>query len=223
MQDDFNATATSGNISVYQPNGDLYVDSVTSTGGSVRVDLGGGTLVDANTNVTEDPRTWNQLLNVYTQMEATTNTAQESVDSTISAYESSQTSDYQSYWNFRNQEYSAGFVDGLSQGATYYVQVISPTQITLTTDAAGTSPVSMQAGISNGVNNVLYSASNTSNMLQFNSPDAGTSYSITGVTNSTVNKVTTSTLACSGNPNFYVGEEVVFSSTEKKGGETSTA
>ncbi|MFY9853286.1 MAG: hypothetical protein WAK26_05360, partial [Terracidiphilus sp.] len=70
MQDDFNATAT-GDIYVSQASGDLYVDSITSTGGDVRVELGSGTMVDANTDIQQNPLTWDQLLNVYTQMNAT--------------------------------------------------------------------------------------------------------------------------------------------------------
>ena len=62
--------------------------------------------------------------NVYTEMEATGPAAQQSIDSTVGAYEAGQTQDYQTYWNFRNQE-SDDYVGGLTQGQTYYVVINS--------------------------------------------------------------------------------------------------
>jgi hypothetical protein len=71
-------------------------------------------------------------------MNATANTVDISLNTTVSAYDESLTNDYQAYWNYRNQQYSSDFVGGLTQGQTYYVQVINGTQIELTTVPGGT-------------------------------------------------------------------------------------
>ena len=79
---------------------------------------------NSNTNVVTDTRTWNELLNMYTEMEATGPSAQTSINTTIAPTRGGQTQDYQTYWNFRNQE-SDDYVGGLTQGQTYYVVINS--------------------------------------------------------------------------------------------------
>ena len=118
--DTLTATAA-GNVYVRELTGDLRVNDIT-TPGDVRVEVPNGNLTNANTNVVTDTRTWNQLLNMYTQMEATGTAAQDSINNTINAYEAGQTQDYQTYWTYRNQQ-SDDYVGGLTQGQTYYAVV----------------------------------------------------------------------------------------------------
>jgi hypothetical protein len=210
-QDSFNATAA-GDIYISQATGDLYVDSVISKGGDVRLELGTGTVVDVNTNIQQDPRTQQELLLVYSSMNATGSGAVASQNATVSAYEGSVTSDYQTYWTYRNGEYSGDVAGGLAPGQTYYVQVIDGTHIELTTDAAGTSVVSLQAASSSStaVTNMLYSggAGTASNTLLFNSTSSevatSVNYSITGVNGSS------NILTFSSDPGLAAGQQVTY-------------
>lgn len=180
--------------------------------------LNKGTLVDANTNVQTDPRTSAQLLDMFNQMEATQSTAGQSVAQTVLAYDSSQTSDYQTYWSFRNQQVNSDSVGGLTQGVTYYVQVLNSTQFYLSTDAAGKDVVALAPSLANtpGVTQGFY-VGNTSNYIEFDgvagvtAPNSTTSGGV-----STANEITVaSTTGLTGqqvtyerlvayNPNYVV-------------------
>ena len=143
--DTFTATAA-GNVYVKELTGDLRVNDIT-TPADVRVEAPNGNLTNANTNVVTDSRTWNQLLNMYTQMEATGTAANDSINATVLAYEAGQTQDYQTYWNYRNQE-SNDYVGGLTQGQTYYVELNGGT-ISLSLTPGGT-PVNITASLHPG-------------------------------------------------------------------------
>jgi len=94
--------AASGNVYLVETTGDLYVDRV-ETSGDIRVQVNSGNLVDGNTNEVVDPRTEAQLESLWDRMLATEDTAQISINATISAYEAGKTNEYQAYWRYRNR------------------------------------------------------------------------------------------------------------------------
>ena len=117
--DTLTATAQ-GDVYIVELTGDLRVNAIT-TPADVRVEVLNGNLTNANTTVTTDSRTWNELLSMYDDMDATGASAQTSVNNTIAAYQQAETQDYQTYWSYRNSQ-SDDYVGGLTQGQTYYVE-----------------------------------------------------------------------------------------------------
>ena len=99
-----------GDVYLKETNGDLYIESI-ETSGDVRIEVASGDLLDGNSGEVRDPRTEAQLERLWDRMLATDATAKESIDATISAYEGGKTRDYHAYWRYRNQQPDPGVYD----------------------------------------------------------------------------------------------------------------
>ena len=108
-------------VSVEETTGDLRVAKIAGAGsifqgvtsltnivnvpaGEVRVVVDAGNLIDADTLQEADPRTQTELETLWANMTATVSTAQASTENTIQAYDAQQTRNYQTYWQYRNQQ-----------------------------------------------------------------------------------------------------------------------
>ena len=107
--------------------GDLHLNTITSVRGDVHLRVDAGDIIDSNTNDTRDERTIAQLSSLWSDMALTLATgANTAVADNIAAYEALKTREYQSYWNYREQQpdpsvYDASFQVHLSdQEYIYY-------------------------------------------------------------------------------------------------------
>ncbi len=96
--------AAFGDVNVTQSTGDLRLNKIVSSSGSVRVDVPDGSLIDGNNVTVTDTENLAELQARWNSMLATTSTAQASVDATINAYESEIEQEYQTYWQFRDEQ-----------------------------------------------------------------------------------------------------------------------
>jgi mucin-19 len=101
--DKLNVTALD-DVYVKQSSGDLRLDKIVSTTGNVRIEVPGGSLVDANNVSVPDTQNLAALEARWNSMLATQSTAQISITSTINAFESQIDQEYQTYWIFRNEQ-----------------------------------------------------------------------------------------------------------------------
>ncbi|MFI5455223.1 MAG: beta strand repeat-containing protein [Isosphaerales bacterium] len=129
-----------GDVYVKQTTGDLRLDKIASSSGNVRVEVPNGDLVDANNISVPDTQNLTLLEARWMSMLATQSTAQISINDTINAYESQIDQEYQTYWQFRNEQpnpsvFDPNFQVTLSPGqvaawTTYYQgQGLTPTQV----------------------------------------------------------------------------------------------
>lgn len=83
--------------------GNLLIDTVTSTTGNVKLTTP-GQMIDNNINEQIDTRTWDQLTKYWDSMQLRAGEANntEKQTQTIASYASGKTSDYQSYWQLKN-------------------------------------------------------------------------------------------------------------------------
>ena len=129
-----NVTAR-GDVFVRQASagGDLRLNKISSAEGNVRVEVQSGDLIDANNISVPDTQNLAELEALWNRMLATQDTAQVSINATINAYEGDKTNDYNTYWQYRNQQAASQTAGGLVQGTTYYVVVdpADPTRIFL--------------------------------------------------------------------------------------------
>jgi hypothetical protein len=95
-----------GDVYVRQSSagGDLRLNKINSAAGNVRVVVPNGNLVDANNVSVPDTQNLTELEALWNRMLATQSTAQVSINNTIDAYESQIDQEYQSYWQFRNEQ-----------------------------------------------------------------------------------------------------------------------
>ena len=117
-------------IYLEETSGDLHLNSIKSVTGDVHLQVDNGDLIDSNTNDTRDERTEAQLLSLWTDMQLTIATgADQAAKQNIIAYEGLKTREYQSYWNYREQQadpsvYDPNFKVHLSSAEiTYYKSI----------------------------------------------------------------------------------------------------
>ena len=91
--------------------GDLRLNKISSVAGNVRVEVPNGNLIDANNISIPDTQNLAELETLWNQMLATPSTAQVSINNTINAYESQVDQNYQTYWQFRNQQPNPAIYD----------------------------------------------------------------------------------------------------------------
>jgi hypothetical protein len=98
-----------GSINLTETVGDIYLDSVISTTGNVKVKANSGDFVDANNIEEEDTRTIEELQNLWDALYLTGDAAIEQAKATtVKAYKQAKEQDYQTYWNYRSDA-SGGF------------------------------------------------------------------------------------------------------------------
>jgi len=128
LSDKVTATAT-GDISLKETVGDLRLYQATSSSGDVTLKIVEGSLINANTNVVRDDRTYDELANgLWTNMQLTAATgAQGKVDAILASYQALKESEYRTYWQYRASQPDGGvnfdpsFVVHLSaEELTYY-------------------------------------------------------------------------------------------------------
>ena len=100
-----NVTAQ-GDVNIEQTpsGGDLRLNKINSAAGNVRVWVPNGNLVDANNVSVPDTQNLTELMALWNSMLATQSTAQVSITNTINAYQNQIDQEYQSYWQFRNEQ-----------------------------------------------------------------------------------------------------------------------
>ena len=100
--DQLSLTAT-GDVFVEQTTGNLPLFALT-TSGDAYVTVDNGSVVNVNTNITQDPRTVAELLaGPWTALQLTSDTgAQAKITATLTEYQISQEAQYQTYWADRN-------------------------------------------------------------------------------------------------------------------------
>jgi len=99
------AATAAGDIFLEEISGNLRINQVISTLGSVSLTISNGTLVDGNTTARRDDRAYDALLNgVWTDLQLTASTgANTKISDTIATFSKSKERDYQTYWSWRNQ------------------------------------------------------------------------------------------------------------------------
>ncbi len=143
--DNLNVTAQ-GDVYVKQTTGDLRLDKIISTAGNVRVEVPNGNLVDANNVSVPDTQNLTLLEARWQSMLATDSTAQVSINATINAYESQIDQEYQTYWQFRDEQPNPSVFDPNFQ------VTLSPAQVTAWTayyNSIGVDPTSAIATLQN--------------------------------------------------------------------------
>ncbi|MCA9197241.1 MAG: hypothetical protein KDA87_06870, partial [Planctomycetales bacterium] len=111
------AVTSLGEVSITEKTGDLRLRRIDTNGGEdistvdqngtphdVRVVIATGSLIDANTTESRDPRTAEQLQSLYEKLLATEATAQQAIDTTVEAYESTKSDEYHQYWTTRRSQ-----------------------------------------------------------------------------------------------------------------------
>ncbi len=93
-----------GDVYVKQTTGNLQLDKINSSAGNVRVEVPNGGLIDANNVSVPDTENLTLLEARWNSMLATQSTAQTSINQTINAYESEIDQEYQTYWQFRDEQ-----------------------------------------------------------------------------------------------------------------------
>ncbi|MCP4992988.1 MAG: hypothetical protein GY934_04255, partial [Gammaproteobacteria bacterium] len=95
---------------------DLHLDSIQSITGDVYLLVDHGDLIDSNNNDKRDLRTEAQLLSLWNDMQLTLATGAGAASAqNIAAYEGLKTREYQSYWNYREQQADPSVYDGSFQ------------------------------------------------------------------------------------------------------------
>jgi len=94
-------------IHIVETAGDLYLVKAESKGGTVAITAQDGSIIDNNTQQTQDTRATSDLLRLYDEMLLKGEGAEESADRTVSAYERQKTRDYQTYWKYRMRQSAA--------------------------------------------------------------------------------------------------------------------
>ncbi len=143
---DYLYVSSFGDVNLEEFTGDLRLKRIDTNAGKdvtaidaagtnfdVRLVVQTGALIDANSTEQLDPRTVAELEALWDRMKATTTTAQDAVNATINAYESTRTNEYHMYWSYRNRQanpavYDSNFQVTLTAAETttytdYYTQV----------------------------------------------------------------------------------------------------
>ncbi len=109
LVDTITATAA-GNVFLQQNNGNMEVNSISTTGGNVWLNVPYGSVLNANTTSTTDTRTEEQLIQgVWSDLGLTDATGyQQKLNTTLASYASAQDAQYQTYW----QDITAGATSG---------------------------------------------------------------------------------------------------------------
>ncbi|WP_083607911.1 filamentous hemagglutinin N-terminal domain-containing protein, partial [Thalassospira sp. TSL5-1] len=95
------AKAARGDINVEETSGDLIVNRI-ETVGDVSIKVSDGSLIDGNTDETEDTDTAQQLLDLFDSLDLMGSDADAKKDAQVKAYETEQKSLYDDYFSMRN-------------------------------------------------------------------------------------------------------------------------
>ncbi|RCK41447.1 hypothetical protein TH25_23770, partial [Thalassospira profundimaris] len=95
------AKAARGDINVEETSGDLIVNRI-ETVGDVSIKVSDGSLIDGNTDETEDTDTTQQLLDLFDSLDLMGSDADAKKDAQVKAYETEQKSLYDDYFSMRN-------------------------------------------------------------------------------------------------------------------------
>ncbi|HUJ86770.1 MAG TPA: hypothetical protein VLX30_07975 [Burkholderiales bacterium] len=122
-KDKLTLTAT-GDVYLKEKTGDLRVNYIHA-GGNVWIDVPNGSLVDENTNAHVDQRTEAQLLaGVWSNLQLTDATGyHQKVQAAINSFVSAKEQEYQTYWQFRDEQPDPSVYDPSFQ------VVLSPTEL----------------------------------------------------------------------------------------------
>lgn len=111
-RDNVNVYNKSGTSAGY--GGELLVDSVTASLGSVRL-RADGKIVDGNPDEAIDPRTWNALVAFWDATQLRGAASIEKQDKQVKAFENRINRDYQAYWGVRNSQADPSVYDNSYQ------------------------------------------------------------------------------------------------------------
>jgi len=100
-----------GNIFLEEIAGDLWLEQLT-TDGDVWIKIDDGSLIDANKYAERDERTYDELYNgIWSDLQLTSETgAATKIANLIASFEAVRTSEYNSYWQYKNSLDAGGHV-----------------------------------------------------------------------------------------------------------------
>ena len=154
-----NLTVTLGEMSTSTRRPATYaLFKIASAAGDVRVEVPGGNLVDANNISVPDVQNLTLLEARWNSMLATGSTAQVSINNTINAYESQIDQEYQTYWQFRDEQADPSVFDPNFQVTLPAAQLSAWTAFYTT---QGTSMGLSGSYVTDFVNNAIQTLENT--------------------------------------------------------------
>ncbi len=120
----FSGTSLNDSINA-QAQGDIYLEEkatssgarndmrlyqAISNGGDVSIIIDNGWLIDANSNEQRDPRTYDELSQMWDNMQLTGTGAEQKIEDTINSANALKVQEYETYWSYRSQD--AHYGDG---------------------------------------------------------------------------------------------------------------
>jgi len=109
-------------IFLIETDGDMFVESVVSTGGDVYLTAANGSILDANDIETVDETTVNELLDIWEDNRLLGQGAVDSAEETVENHQALKRAEYDAYWRSRNVRE----VDDGAGGATYEADAYDP-------------------------------------------------------------------------------------------------
>jgi hypothetical protein len=218
LVDTITATAA-GNVFLQQNNGNMEVNSISTTGGDVWLNVPYGSVLNANTTSTTDTRTEEQLIQgVWSDLGLTDATGYaQTLDTTLASFASAQDAEYQAYW----QDIMSGATSGAAftqlqaifgVGGTYAAQdpgynplvydgsaalISAPVYFTPGTASTG-GTITRTDGASWITQGFAVGQAITITGTTTDATPAGQTYEITGITASTITLATQDTVVAYG-------------------------
>jgi Ca2+-binding RTX toxin-like protein len=112
LNKDYVAISAINDVFISEVDGDLRLKSIQSEAGNVTVNVGHGSLIDANTTAIRDERTYAELSTGLWEslgLIGGSAAAQQKIDNVIEAYTSAREREYSEYWNMRNGMFAGNY------------------------------------------------------------------------------------------------------------------